>query len=1252
MRPSAAVYGLTLAAVAAAGLLRWLFDPFLGDHLPFVTFFVAVAVASWAGGLRPALLATGLGFVVAFYFFVPPRHSFALPSGPHPFGLAMYFVVCLAFAGFGEALHAARRRAMRERVKVLAERERFRLAADAVNGIIYEYDFPTGHVERQRGLYEVLGYRADEVPPTAAWWHEQVHPDDREPARRRFEEAAASGNSVVTEYRVRHKDGRWRHVEDRAVILKDGGGKPVRMIGCTVDVTARKQTESDLQCSERLHRIAFGQSPTGMVYVGADGRLIQVNPAMCEITGYPAEELVGMKVSDLTHPDDLAHDAKLLAPYLRGDTQVYENDKRYVRKDGGVRWVSVTARMVPDAESRPLHSVGVILDITERKRSESELRRSADLLRGVTDGTSDLIFVKDRDGRMVFANPATLRAMGLTEAELLGTTEADRPTAPGEAEAIMANDRRIMAAGATEVVDEVYTGPAGTRVYQATKSPLRSEAGAVTGIIGVLRDVTDPRRAEVELRQRETFISGVLGSITDGFGVVCKDWRFTFANDELVRCIGKQRDEILGNAMWEMFPDAVGNPAYVQLHRAMAERVAVEYEVYYEPWQRWLLEKAFPTADGGLAVYSRDITEQKRAEGERQLLASIVEFSPDFIGISDVHGNPLYGNRAAMDLVGVEDLERVRRSKIVDYFVPEQRQFVAEVVLPAAIKDGRWVGELTFQHFETGAAIPVLYDLFRVDDPTTGQPINFATITIDLTERKRAEEALRASEERRRLALDAAELGTWHVEPATRATKTDARYRAIFGTTEEWTDYLQAVAAIHPDDQPAVLEAVAVATRLEEPTPYAIEYRIVHPDGSLRWVLANGRSSFEGTGPTRRVVSFDGTVADITDRKRGEEEREGLVARLREQDQRKDEFLATLAHELRNPLAPIRNGLQLVRLAEGGGKLDRTLAMMERQLTQLVRLVDDLLDVSRITSGKLDLRPERVELRAVVAAAAEDARPLLEQAGHDLAVALPAGPVYLNGDATRLAQVVANLLNNSAKYTPRGGHVRLTLGLDGGAAVVTVADDGVGIPAAMLGRVFDMFTQVDRALEKTTGGLGIGLSLVKGLVEMHGGTIEARSGGEGRGSEFVVRLPAAPAAVDPATTTPGANGSAPARGRRVLVVDDNEDAADSLAQLLELLGHEVRTAYDGAAGVEAARAFRPDVVVMDIGMPKLNGYEAARRIRGHAWGAGMVLVAQTGWGQDDDRCKTADAGFDHHLVKPVETDALLKLLAGLTPVPA
>ena len=321
--------------------------------------------------------------------------------------------------------------------------------------------------------------------------------------------------------------------------------------------------------------------------------------------------------------------------------------------------------------------------------------------------------------------------------------------------------------------------------------------------------------------------------------------------------------------------------------------------------------------------------------------------------------------------------------------------------------------------------------------------------------------------------------------------------------------------------------------------------------------------------------------------------------------------------------------------------------MMDRQLTQLVRLVDDLLDVSRVTTGKLVLRRERVDLKAVIDAAIETSRPAIEQAGHEFTIEVPEEPMVVDGDAARLIQVVSNLLNNSAKYTHRGGRIRLVVGRDGGMAVVSVTDDGIGIPPGMLGRVFDMFTQVDRKLEKTTGGLGIGLSLVRGLVEMHGGTIEARSEGEGLGSEFVVRLPI----LEPALGVTGPSNErveviASSGLRRILVVDDNVDSADSLGELLEMLGNEVRTAYDGEAGVAAAGAFRPAVVLCDIGMPKVNGYDAARRIRAEEWGEGMVLVALTGWGQEEDRAKSANAGFDHHLVKPVETAALMKLLAG------
>lgn len=317
--------------------------------------------------------------------------------------------------------------------------------------------------------------------------------------------------------------------------------------------------------------------------------------------------------------------------------------------------------------------------------------------------------------------------------------------------------------------------------------------------------------------------------------------------------------------------------------------------------------------------------------------------------------------------------------------------------------------------------------------------------------------------------------------------------------------------------------------------------------------------------------------------------------------------------------------------------------MMDRQLAHMVRLVDDLLDVSRITRGKLHLRRQRVPLASVVEAAVEAARPQIDRFGHTLDMDSTAGREAVDGDPVRLAQVVTNLLTNAAKYTEPGGRVTLTAGREGAEAVVRVRDTGIGIPAEHLGSVFEMFSQVDRSLEKSTGGLGIGLSLVRGLVELHGGTVTAHSGGPGMGSEFVVRLPLLPDEA-PAEEPPAPNTSTAAR-RRVLVVDDNADAAESLATLLGVLGHDARTAPDGEEGVRAAGDYRPEVVLLDLGMPRLNGYDACRRIRGEAWGRGVTLVALTGWGDEDARRRSREAGFDAHLTKPVDPAALRALLA-------
>ena len=419
-------------------------------------------------------------------------------------------------------------------------------------------------------------------------------------------------------------------------------------------------------------------------------------------------------------------------------------------------------------------------------------------------------------------------------------------------------------------------------------------------------------------------------------------------------------------------------------------------------------------------------------------------------------------------------------------------------------------------------------------------------------------------------------------------------------------------------------------------------------DGNCGFVVAGSRQPDFPVQTDRLLLGVGANQAAVVLQNKRTE------AAFQELDRRKDEFLAILAHELRNPLAPLSNSLEVLRLAENSSELrEQTRGVMERQVRQMVRLVDDLMDVSRMTRGKVELRRERTELAAVLESAVETARPVIEASGHELTVTLPPEPVLLDADPSRLAQVFSNLLNNAAKYTEQAGQIRLIASRQEGEVVVKVRDTGIGIPGDVLPRIFDIFTQGDRSLERAQGGLGIGLSIVRGMVELHGGSVMARSAGPGQGSEFAVRLPvlAAPTPEIQAAEGDGEPAALPAH-RRILVADDNQDSAESLALLLTLRGSEVRIAHDGWEAVEAAAAFAPDIVLLDIGMPRLNGYEAARKIREQdRRGERMVLIALTGWGQDEDRQRSTEAGFDFHLVKPVDFAALEQLLASLE-VPA
>lgn len=414
----------------------------------------------------------------------------------------------------------------------------------------------------------------------------------------------------------------------------------------------------------------------------------------------------------------------------------------------------------------------------------------------------------------------------------------------------------------------------------------------------------------------------------------------------------------------------------------------------------------------------------------------------------------------------------------------------------------------------------------------------------------------------------------------------------------------------------------------------SIDFQLETPEG-LRCYSAR---LVPEIGPTGQVDHVLGVTQDVTDRRRAEEE-------LRASDRKKDEFLATLAHELRNPLAPLRNGLEILRRGADTSTGARARDMMERQLGHLVRLVDDLLDVSRISRGKLELQRARVSIQAVIDHALEGSRPLVEAAGHRLSVHAPVEPLWVDGDLVRLAQVVGNLLNNAAKYTPSGGHIELDARAQRDEAVVQVTDDGAGIAAEALPKVFDLFEQVDRTLDRAQGGLGIGLTLAKRLLEMHGGTITGESPGPGLGSTFTVRLPLATPFLMRGVDAQATGEMGAPTGRRVLVVDDNVDAAESLALMLEVFGHEARPAFDGPEALAVARGFRPEVVFLDIGLPGMDGYEVARRFRAEPELAGAVLVALTGWGSAEDKLRSERAGFDHHLTKPADAEDLKRVLA-------
>ncbi len=651
-----------------------------------------------------------------------------------------------------------------------------------------------------------------------------------------------------------------------------------------------------------------------------------------------------------------------------------------------------------------------------------------------------------------------------------------------------------------------------------------------------------------------------------------------------------------------------------------------------EPDETKLVEVLAHTA--ALAI-ERLKSDQALRDSEARYRA-MIEASPECVKVVAADGTVLQMNAAGLRMVeAVRDSDIIGQS-VFDLIAPEEREAYSQ--FHARVCGGE-TASLKFQAIGKSGARRYMESM-SVPLPVPGGGYSQLSVTRDITSRVHSDAALAVQKARLEYAVRIAGIGFWYCDLPNGELMWDEQVREHFfieGDRRVTMDDFYS--RLHPEDHAHAIQAAR--NSIDNAASYDITYRTVSPTGEIKWIHAVGGAEHENGVPTH----FDGVTVDVTLQKRDEQRLLKLNERLQEEDHRKDEFLATLAHELRNPLAPLRTGLELLRHSAEPEVTIRTRDMMQRQLMHLVRLVDDLLDISRITSRKITLEKKRVDLREIFHSAFEATDTLMRERGHRLETDLPTHSLTVHADPIRLAQVVANLLNNAARYTPVGGRIFLRSARVNDAAVVQVEDNGAGIEPHMLDSVFEMFVQ-GQSTRNSQGGLGIGLTLVRRLVEMHGGTVSAASGGRGLGSTFTVTLPLALGA----EAQSGADvdtSSKVATGRRVLVVDDNVDAADSLAMLLQVEGHNTRVANDGLEALALAASFRPEVVILDIGMPGMNGHEVARRLRANPeFPPSLKLVALTGWGSLEDRQKAEAAGFDVHLVKPIEPERLRDIVYG------